>query len=91
MKRLICFPADCYASYLSYGVISGNFEFSNLRLIFFLSSVTCPNSGRSNTVFLFSFPYSNNTKILNLSSTKSRKANFRYVYGFPKPIVKKNK
>ena len=91
MKRLICFPADCYASYLSYGVISGNFEFSNLRLIFFLSSVTCPNSGRSNTVFLLSFPYSNNTKILNLIYTKSLMANFRSVFGFPKPTVEKIK
>ena len=75
MKLFICFQADCYASYLSYGVISGNFDFSNLRLFFFLSSVTCPNSGRSNTFLLLSSPYSNNIKILNLSSTKSVIAN----------------
>ena len=91
MKRLICFPADCYASYLSYGVISGNFDFINLRLFFFLSSVTCPNSVRSNTFFLLSFPYNNNTKILNLSSAKFEMANFRSDVGFPKPTVKKIK
>ena len=33
------FLADCSASYLSYGVISGNFELGNLIHFFFLTPI----------------------------------------------------